>query len=137
MVLDDETLKASSRKLVQEALKRRDADGVFIERGGRDSSYNAVSLLMGQVLLMYLPDPALEEAMVKTMAWERTRIHDTGEVEVDGNTRTVVGLESGISGKPKDVNYSEVAQALCYYGMLHDDADAVELAKKVAAWPNK
>lgn len=134
VVLNDDTLKASSGKLVAMALKRRDADGVFIERGGRDSSYNAVSLLMGQVLLLYLPNPDLDAAMVKTMAWERTRIKETGEVDVEGNTRTGVGLETGISGQPKKVNYPEVAQALCYFGMLHDDSGAIALAEKVQAW---
>lgn len=134
IVLNDETLKASSHKLVTAALKRRDADGVFIERGGRDSSYNAVSLLMGQVLLLYLPNPELDAAMVKTMVWERTRIKETGEVMVEGNTRTGVGLETGMSGHPKKVNYSEVAQALCYFGMIHDDPTAITLAEKVQAW---
>jgi hypothetical protein len=133
-VLNDDALKASSAKLVDMALKRRDADGVFIERGGRDSSYNAVSLLMGQVLSLYLPNPELDAAMVKTMAWERTRIKETGEVDVEGNTRTGVGLEAGFSGQPKKVNYSEVAQALCYFGVLHDDPGAIALAEKVHAW---
>ncbi len=41
IVLDDEQLKASSSQLVKAALARRDKDGVFTERGGRDSSYNA------------------------------------------------------------------------------------------------
>lgn len=134
IVLDDNTLKEASNTLVTAALKRRDAGGVFIERGGRDSSYNAVSLLMGQVLQMYLPNPELESAMVKTMVWERTRIKETGEVEVEGNTRTGVGRETGMSGHAKKVNYSEVAQALCYFGMLHEDPDALELAIKVEAW---
>lgn len=134
LVLNDETLKATSAKLVASALKRRDADGVFIERGGRDSSYNAVSLLMGQVLLLYLPNPELEAAMVQTMKWQRTQILDTGEVKVEGNTRTGVGREAGWSGHPKTVNYPEVAQALCYYGMTHDDPELLTLAAKVQAW---
>ncbi len=133
-VLNDDVLKASSAKLVALALKRRDADGVFIERGGRDSSYNAVSMLMGQVLSIYLPNPELDAAIAKTMAWERTRIKETGEVEVEGNTRTGVGRETGMSGQPKKVNYGEVAQALCYFGILHDDPGAITLAEKVHGW---
>ena len=68
IVLDDEQLKASSARLVQAALCRRDKDGVFTERGGRDSIYNAVSILMGQHLLLYLPNPELEAAMKPAMA---------------------------------------------------------------------
>ncbi len=62
LVLDDPQLKESSRLLVKAALERRDKDGVFIERGGRDSSYNAVSILMGTHLSLYLPNPELEAA---------------------------------------------------------------------------
>jgi hypothetical protein len=132
-VLEDEDLKASSRKLVEVALARRDADGVFIEKEGRDSSYNSVSLLMGQVLALYQPDPVLNAALLRAMSWERTRILPTGEVDVAGNTRTGVGKEVYM-GRAKDVNYHEVALALCYFGMIHDDPNALTLAEKVAAW---
>ncbi len=136
VILKDEGLKASSRKLVAVALARRDADGVFIERGGRDSSYNAVSLLMGQVLAMYLPDPELDAAMARAMVWQRTRIRPTGEVEVSGNTRTGLGQEVTL-GVPKGVNYPEVALAFCYFGMLHNDSGALELAERVYAWSSR
>ena len=135
-ILDDEDLKASSRKLVAVALARRDADGVFIESQGRDSSYNAVSILMAQVLALYQPDPVLDAALVQAMAWERTRILPTGEVEVKGNTRTGVGKEV-FMGHAKEVNYHEVALALCYFGMIHHDPSALALAEKVGAWPDR
>jgi hypothetical protein len=135
VILKDEALKASSRKLVAAALQRRDADGVFIERGGRDSSYNAVSLLMGQVLALHLPDSELEAAMERAMVWQRTRILPTGEVLLTGNTRTGLGQEKSFGGGIKKVNYGEVALALCYYGLTHDDLGAVALAEKVRTWP--
>ena len=115
------------------ALERRDADGVFIEKRGRDSSYNAVSILMAQVLAIYQPDPALDAALVRAMAWERTRIQPTGEVEVKGNTRTGVGKEK-FMGHAKNVNYREVILTLCYFGMIHDTPSDVALAEKVCAW---
>ena len=135
-ILNDDELKASSRKLVAVAMARRDADGVFIENRGRDSSYNAVSILMAQVLVLYQPDPVLEAALVRAMAWERTRILPTGEVEVKDNTRTGVGKEV-IMGHAKEVNYHEVALALCYFGMIHHDPSALALAEKVGAWPGR
>lgn len=135
VLLNDDSLKASAGTLVAEALKRRDADGVFIEKGGRDTSYDAVCMLMGQVLGIYLPNAGLDDAIHKTMAWLRTRIKDTGEVMVDGNTRTGIGKEgSVVSGHPKQVNYREVAQALAYYGLLHSDEAALKLAENVAHW---
>lgn len=131
LVLNDPRLKDSSSLLVKAALKRRDKDGVFIERGGRDSSYNAVSILMGTHLSLYLPNPELEAAFPPAMAWLKTRIKPTGEVEVAGNTRTGVGRERSKSGVPKQVNYGEVSQTLWYYGALHDDPDAIALGLKV------
>jgi len=133
VILNHEELKASSRKLVALALERRDADGVFIERRGRDSSYNAVSILMAQVLAIYQPDPVLDTTLVQAMVWERTRIRPTGEVEVRGNTRTGVGKEA-FMGHPKNVNYREVALALCYFGMIHDNPSDLALAENVCAW---
>ena len=129
--MDDPRLKESSSLLVKAALARRDKEGVFIERGGRDSSYNAVSILMGTHLSLYIPSPELEAAFKPAMAWLKTRIKPTGEVEVEGNTRTGVGKELSKSGVPKPVNYGEVSQTLWYYGALHDDTNAIALALKV------
>lgn len=136
LILGDEQLKTSSRKLVQAALARRDAEGVFVENGGRDSSYNAVSLLMAQVLALHVPDPEIDRAMVQTMAWQKTRILPTGEVEVQGNTRTGVGKEV-FMGKPKNVNYHEVVLAFAYYGMIHDDTEALATAQRIQAWSDR
>jgi hypothetical protein len=131
LVLDDDQLKESSSALVKAALLRRDKDGIFIENGGRDSSYNAVAVLMGTHLSLYIPHPDLEAAFQPVMDWERTRIKPTGEVEVAGNTRTGVGKELSKTGVPKSVNYNEVAQTLWYYGALHHDPDLIALALQV------
>ncbi len=133
VILKDAELQATSRNLVALVLERRDADGVFIEKQGRDSSYNAVSILMGQVLAIYQPDPALDAALTRAMVWERTRILPTGEVEVRGNTRTGVGKEAYM-GHAKDVNYHEVELTFCYFGMIHDNPGDLALAEKVVAW---
>lgn len=136
VILNAEELKSSSRKLVAAALARRDADGVFIENRGRDSSYNAVAILMAQVLALYQPDPDVDAALARATAWQRTRIKPSGEVEVAGNTRTGLGQEQ-MMGHPKNVNYREVTLALCYFGMVHDDLATVALAEKVQAWAGR
>lgn len=136
-LLEDDPLKATSYRLVGEALQRRDPDGVFLERRGRDSSYNSVAMLMGQVIGLYLPDPKLDAAIARAIVWQRTRINPTGEVEVTGNTRTGVGRERGISGTPKEVNYHEVAMTLLYYGLIYDDPTALTLGEAVEPWPAK
>jgi hypothetical protein len=130
LVLKDEQLIALSRKLVAHGLTRRDADGIFSENGGRDSSYNAVSILFGQTLALHLPLPEFEAALPKVVAWQITRIRANGEVDVTGNTRTGVGKEPSYFGEPKTVNYGEVVQALTMYGLVHNDKAALAAAER-------
>jgi hypothetical protein len=131
LVLHDDALVATSRKLIAHALTLRDADGVFIENGGRDSSYNVVSILFGQVLALHVALPEFEAALPKAVAWELTRIRDDGTVDVTGNTRTGVGREHSYFGEPKKVNYGEVVQALTIYGLAHDDQACLAAADRV------
>lgn len=134
LALQDERYLEACRKLVKVGLKLRDKEGVFIEHGGRDSSYNVVSILMGQVLALHLDLPELEEAFRPAMAWQLTRIRESGEVDVTGNTRTGVGKEKSYEGKPKNVNTNEVIYALTLYGIVHHDPAAIAAANRVAAF---
>jgi len=134
LVLRDEKLIATSRKLIAHALTLRDKDGVFIENGGRDSSYNVVSILYGQELALHLQLPEFDAALPQAVAWQLTRIRDNGEVDVTGNTRTGVGKETSYTGQPKDVNYNEVVFALTYYGLAHHDQAALTAADRVIAF---
>ena len=106
---------------------------MFIERDGRDSSYNVVSIFYGQALALHVPLPEFEAALPAAMAWQLTRIKETGEVDVTGNTRTGVGKEKSYSGEPKKVNSNEVIFALTYYGLVHKDAAALAAADRVFA----
>jgi hypothetical protein len=134
LALKDEKLVAMSRKLMTHALTLRDPEGVFIENGGRDSSYNVVSILFGQVLALHVPLPEFEAALPAAIKWQLTRIKDTGEVDVTGNTRTGVGKEQSYFGTPKNVNYREVCLALSYYGLVHQDKAALAAADRVFAY---
>lgn len=130
VLLDEPRYTALSRQLVAHALTSRDAAGVFIENQGRDSSYNAVSLLMSQVILLYQPDADLSRAIDPAMQWELTRVRPSGEVDVTGNSRTGVGKETFL-GNPKNVNYMEVELALLYYAATRDSQEAWESADRV------
>jgi len=136
-VLNDESLVATSRRLVTEALLQRDADGVFLEHGGRDSSYNAVSLLFAQVLALHVPMPELDEALKKATRWQVSRVLDSGEVDNRGNTRTGVGKEPGYNGQPKGINYNEVILALALHGTVHRDPQALDAARRALEWTRR
>ena len=81
VVLRDEQLVATSRKLIAHAITLRDAEGGFIENGGRDSSYNVVSILFGTVLGLHVPIPEFEEVLPAAMKWQLSRIKPNGEVD--------------------------------------------------------
>lgn len=137
VALGEEQYVALSRKLIAHALTLRDADGVFIENGGRDSSYNVVSILFGQILALHVAIPEFEAALPAAMKWQLSRIKDTGEVDVTGNTRTGVGKEQSYFGTPKNVNYREVILALTYYGLVHQDKAALAAADRVYGYWEK
>lgn len=134
VVLGDERLVATSRRLIAHAITLRDREGVFIENGGRDSSYNVVSILFGTVLSFHVSLPEFEAVLPRAVAWQLSRVKSSGEIEVAGNTRTGVGKEPGFDGKPKEVNYGEVVQALTLYGLRHRDQACLEAADRVFAY---
>ena len=92
--------------------------------------------VLGSVAL-HVPLPEFEAALPAAVAWELTRIKETGEVDVTGNTRTGVGKEIGYTGQPKKVNYTEVVLALTFYGLVHQDPAALAAADRVFAYSQR
>lgn len=129
--LGDDKLIAQSKQLIAHAITLRDKEGVFIENGGRDSSYNVVSILFGSVLALHVPLPEFEAILPAAVKWQLTRVLPSGEVDVSGNTRTGVGKEANAWGKPKTVNYNEVILALTLYGTIHHDEACLAAAERV------
>jgi hypothetical protein len=86
---------------------------VFLEKGGADSSYQAVAALKLQVWLVHFPERKLEPAIERAVGWEVGRIGPDGRIDVTGNTRTGLGQERWM-GHEKDVNQSEVTLCLLY-----------------------
>lgn len=124
--LDKEAYIEEAQRLVSIALTLRDDEGVFLEAGGRDSSYNAVSMLFAQIIAFYLPNPELDEAMTLAADWQLTRITSDGEVLTAGNTRTGPDGEptQGGTGDSKSINTREVGLAMIYHGLMYDRPEA-------------
>jgi len=134
LVLGDEKLITQSRRLIAHAITLRDEGGVFIENGGRDSSYNVVSILFGSQLALHVPLPEFEAILPAALAWQLTRVLPNGEVDVKSNTRTGVGKEANAFGQAKTVNYHEVVYALTYFGLIHHNTACLEVADRVFAY---
>jgi hypothetical protein len=112
VLADDDALKEVGRRFVDLAMTRyRPSDGVFLEKGGADSSYQAVAALKLQVWIAHFPDRKLAAAVDRAVAWELHRIGPDGRIDVRGNTRTGLGQERWM-GHDKDVNQSEVTACL-------------------------
>jgi hypothetical protein len=137
LLTDDKQLREFGREFVDLAMKHfRESDGVFLEKGGHDSSYQAVAALKLQVWITYFPDDNLKFAADKAVKWERGRIRPDGEVDVSENTRTGLHQEKW-QGNYKDVNLSEVTFCLLYHYARTGDRDSRDAAKRIVAWRKK
>jgi hypothetical protein len=131
VVTGDDELKQLGRKFVDLAMKQyRKSDGVFLEKGGHDSSYQAVAALNLQVWTLYFPDKKLDEAIDKAVHWERHRVGADGRIDVTGNTRTGPGQEHWM-GREKGVNESEVTLCLLYDFARTGNQDSLSAAQRI------
>lgn len=131
VLTDDHELKRVGRQFVDLAMTRyRPSDGVFLEKGGHDSSYQAVAALKLQVWLLYFPDKSLEAAVDRAVSWERGRIGEDGRISVLGNTRTGLGQEQWM-GRDKEVNKSEITLCLLYHYARTGDSRSLDAARRI------
>jgi len=120
-------------RILNVALSRQRPDGVFIEKGGSDSSYNAISLLHLTEIAAFLEEPQLMTALRKGFEWQQGRVNSDGSIIVEGNTRTGASQEIYF-GKPKGIHYHEVARAFALYGTLAKDQVAIDTALKIVKY---
>ena len=114
-LLGNTELIALGKQFAMQGLETQRADGVFLELGGHDSSYQGVSLLQLQQFGIHFPFPPYNAAIQLGAAWEVTRVMPTGEIDCTGNTRTGLGQED-FMGESKDVAYIEVLLGMLYCG---------------------
>jgi hypothetical protein len=133
LLLDSDQLKAAGRKFIELGLARQRADGVFLEKGGADSGYQAVSIQFLQTCALCFPDPKLEAALARAAAWQVARVQPTGEVNPIGNTRTGIGKEV-FYGRPKGINYMNVFLGLAFRGVAVGDKAALDAALRADAF---
>ena len=132
ILLQDGKLTAIGKEFLARGLKLfREEDGVFLEHGGGDSSYQAVNLLRLQEIAIHFPDPKLEAAIRQGMKWELTRIAADGTVSTASNTRVHPGGEK-FMGAEKQVNVGELTLALLYYHLRTGDAEALAAARRIS-----
>lgn len=133
ILADDEPLKRLGREYVDLAMTHyRERDGVFLEKGGYDSSYQAVAALKLHIWTTYFPDKELDAGVDRAVRWELGRIGEDGRIDTEGNTRTGLGQERWM-GHEKDVNLSEVTFCLLYHYARTGDKDSLAAARRIVA----
>ncbi|MBN1899380.1 MAG: hypothetical protein JW827_11430 [Spirochaetes bacterium] len=133
-IIKDKKLIDYGHNLFYKGIEKQTKQGVFPEKGGYDSSYQAVSLMFIQFHYYYLAGENEKRSLLKIMEkgweWELGRIKNSGEIIVKGNTRTGLKQEKW-RGKFKDVNYPEVSMSLLYWAHIKNDQKLRELANRV------
>jgi hypothetical protein len=126
-----------SRRFVALALSQTRSDGVFIEKGGSDTTYQAVSVRLALDLL--LTGYQAEDARQLNMAWQSgaiwlgNRIMADGRIDSTGNTRTCKGGESFL-GTEKKVWPPGVYGALIYAAELMPNDGLKSAAARLSTW---
>ncbi len=123
---------------INEALSRQRPDGTFPELGGFDSSYQAVSLYLTQILYLQA-DPndsalrtALWSAIQSGMAREKANLLPSGEMSTQGNTRV-----TGYVGNRQHIDSLDVNLAFQYYaGITHDPSYVAAAAALFNHYPS-
>lgn len=131
LLCHDDELKQIGRRFVDLAMTRyRQSDGVFLEKGGYDSSYQAVAALKLQVWVIHFPDKNLEAAIDRAVRWEVGRVGPDGQTDVTGNTRTGLGQERWM-GHVKGVNVSEVTLCLLLHYARTGNQESLAAARRI------
>lgn len=133
----DEKVKAVAARFVELALAQTRDDGVFVEKMGSDTNYQAVSVRLSLDILLtgYSGGDreALSQAWQKGAHWLGGRIMADGRIDSTGNTRTCGGGESFL-GTRKGISPPDIYATLAYAGELIPDADMLAAAERLSAW---
>lgn len=133
--LNDSDARNIGLKFAKAALASQHKQGYYIEGGGWDSSYQAVSLENGFNLLMLLPrdEPfrqTLYSSLICGARWEMSRVEDSGKISTTGNTRVYDGGEKFL-GKEKAMAYKSAALSFLYAGIYSREAAFTKVADQV------
>jgi hypothetical protein len=126
-----------SARFIALALSQARPDGVFVEKGGSDTTYQAVSVRLAVDLLLtgYSNSDArqLNIAWQSGALWLGSRIMADGRIDSAGNTRTCAGGESFL-GAEKKVWPPGIYGALIYAAELTANSELNAAAARLSAW---
>lgn len=141
LIFHDGELMAKSLWLIRNGIAFQHPDGVNPERGGHDTSYQALGLLYAcRYYQMVAGEPVRAEmkpCLDKGFAWLLGRIRPDGSIDATGNTRTGPAAEPSRDGKPKGLDYHTPAVCIAYWAALSGKPELLDKARGLFAYERK
>jgi hypothetical protein len=141
LIFNDKPLIEKGVWLIRNGIAFQQPDGVNPERGGPDTSYQALGLVYACRYYQTIADDATRAEMIPTLekgyAWLLGRIQADGDIDATGNTRTGVSGEPSRDGKPKRLDYHTTAVSIACWAQLTRNPELDETARRVFDFDRK
>lgn len=126
---------ATAQRFIDLTVTQQRDDGVFVEGGGADTSYQGVGVAIGSDLLADEPVhcAALRVPVLRGAIWLGGRVDSKGRVDSSGNTRTCSGGESFL-GRPKDLDLSHALRGLAAAATGANDDVLLAVTRRLSGW---
>lgn len=132
---NDSNLVEKSKSYIHEGIEMQDPSGYNPEKGGYDSSYDAVGLFYAERYYDLVADSetkaALQKMLEKGYAWLASRILPDGTINPVGNTRTGADQEKSRTGVVKGMNYGYTYKGFYRWYLISGESNYQQLAEKV------
>jgi hypothetical protein len=135
VLCDDSTLVEKSKSYIHEGVEMQDPSGYNPEKGGYDTSYDAVGLFYAERYYDLVANSEtkaeLRKMLEKGYAWLAGRILPDGTINPAGNTRTGASQEKSRTGAVKGMNYGYAYKGFYRWYLISGDSNYQQLAEKV------
>jgi hypothetical protein len=126
-----------SKEQIRDGIGLQDPSGFNPEKGGYDSSYQAVGLVFAERYYDLVCDDQLKQPLYgmlqKGNVWLASRVLTDGTLDTNGNTRVGSGQELNRNGVPKKISYPQVYRAFYGWSLMSGDPAFEQLAERVFA----
>lgn len=128
-------LRAAGLSFANTAISKKHPNGYFIEGNGWDSSYQGVAISVGFNLYSLLPGTeALKSNLWNCLScaanWQKSRVLESGEISLQGNTRVYPGGESFL-GQEKAIDWIDAMVGFFMMGYYVNDSSYIAKANRI------
>lgn len=126
---------ATATRFIDATIALQRQDGVFLEGGGQDTSYQGVAIAIGADLLGGEPShcASLRAPVLRGAVWLGGRVDSKGRIDSSGNTRTCGGGESFL-GRPKDLDLSHAVRGMAAAATGSNTEALLSVARRLSQW---